>query len=201
MFGDKIYLDSEIISGLPALEGITVLVISRKVTIQPVSQAYIDAIKSFINQGGSVLGEYDGAALFFDTFSGSNAVMSNVNPALKLFSGTVEGGGALQPLLNSSLYVSDPYDPIMAGLPSTVPSGLRAAFEVSNYNSSWLHASATFSSAGFLGLAPTGTYPAVLSGQCGSSRVVLYTMTDLQATGYPSIVLMIQNTMHWLAGI
>jgi hypothetical protein len=195
-----IYSDEEIAAGLPAEDGVTVLAISRKVLVDPVSAAYVEGVRSFVAQGGSVMGEYDGAALVFSNFEGTNTVIPNLTPPIQLFEGYVTGGGALLPIMNSTIYVSDPNDPIMAGMPPSFLVGVRAAFAITSFNDSWLHTSATFTSSGQLGLVPSGTYPAVMSGRCGAGRVVLFTSNHFQVMRNVPVNTMIGNALSWLIG-
>ncbi len=196
-----LYSDAEIVQGKPIVDGITVLAISRKVKQQPLTQDYIDGIRNYVAQGGSLIGEYDGAALAFSSFSGSSSVIPNLTPPLHLFDGDVAGGGAVLPLTNSRTFVADPTHPLMQGVPSSFLVGLEAGFAVTNFNSSWLHTSATFTSTGYLGLVPAGTFPAVLSGRCGGGRVVLFSLTPFQSMEIEPINILVVNALNWAVGI
>lgn len=196
----RVYSREDIADGKPVADGVTVLVISRVVTFTSVTPAYIAGIKSFIASGGSLLGEYDGASLFFSTFTTPAAIVLNLTPSLELFAGSITGGGILLPLVNSTTYVTDAADPLMAGMPSSFLVGSKAAFALTGHNDGWLHISATFTSAGFQGLVPVGTYPAVLSGRCGSGRVAFYMMNHLSVANLSPISTMVTNTLKWLIG-
>jgi len=197
----RIYTDAEVASGVLVSEGRTVLVISRKITFNPITQAYIDGVKNFVAAGGSLIGEYDGAALFFTQFSGSNSLIVNLTPSLQLFTGDVTGGGALLPIANSTTTIVDTSDPIMAGVPATFLNGVRAAFAITGFNSQWLHTSATFTSVGTLGLVPAGTFPAVMSGRCGEGRVVLFPLNYFQSLSVAPVNGMVNNAIRWSVGL
>lgn len=196
-----VYTHAQIEQGAPIADGVTVLVLSRVATLGAVTNAYVQGVLNYMASGGSVLGEYDGAALMFTDFSQPTAIVTNFSPSFGLVTGSVTGGGALLPLTNSTTYVADPNDPLMAGLPSSFIAGLRSGFAISGYNDNWLHASATFVSAG--GTLPVGPFPAVLSGRCGGGRMALFTLNYLSATStsVPApFDRLIRNSVSWLIG-
>jgi hypothetical protein len=199
-FPPTLYTDAEIASGQPIVDGITVLAISRKVLPAPVDEAYLDGVRAYIAAGGSVLGEFDGAALFFTDFVGSNTAIPNFTPSLGLFSGTVDGGGVLLPTSMSSMFITDPNHPVSEGLPSSFTLGLRAAFSVEGHPP-WLHAISTFTSNGTLNQVPVGTYPGILVGRCGSGRVALSMMNWFQVFDREPAMTMLDNTLRWLTGL
>jgi hypothetical protein len=193
------YTDEQIAAGQPTLDGVTVLAISRKVVLSPISESYIQGVKNFITNGGSILGEYDGAALFMSDFRGDNEIIANLTPPINLFTGIAEGGGLIQPLGNARVYVTDSFDPLMQGVPSNFLLAPRAAFALSEYDGTWLHASATYVSTGS-GDIPAGTYPAVMSGRCGPSRVVLFTMNHFQVMTQTPVKQIVLNSLKWATG-
>ena len=197
-YASTLYTNAEIASKKPIADGITVLVISRVVTLNPLTPDFISGLKSYLSSGGSLMGEYDGAAVLFDQFSGTNPAIPNLTPALSLYSGMVTGGGVLLPISNSTMYVSDPNDPIMQGVPPSFLQGPRASFAVSGQNGDWLHTSGTFVSSGYMGLIPAGTFPAVMSGRCGAGRVVLFTMNDFSILNLSPVNTMVNNALQWL---
>jgi hypothetical protein len=194
------YTDEEVVARRPQTDGVTVLAVSRKVTRAPVTQAYIDALRAYVAEGGSLIGEYDGAALAFTEFVPGQAIMNNTNPSFRLFDGTVAGGGALLPVESSRAYVIDAGHPLMAGMPANFLNGVRQAFAITNYDDRWLSAHAQFISTGFGNLVPAGTYPAVMSARCGPSRVVLFTMNHFQVMNQAPVSTMIQNALNWTVG-
>jgi hypothetical protein len=193
------YSDVEVASGQPALDGVTVLVLARKVLDAAVTQEYVDGVRAFIQQGGSILAELDGAALFFNTFVGVTPSIPNFDPTFGIFTGQVAGGDAILPITNSTMFVSDPGDPLMAGMPSSMLLGTRSAYAISGFNNSWLHVSATFTATGS-GLVPAGTFPAVMSASCGSGRVALFTMNHLSVINRTPANVMFGNALMWLTG-
>lgn len=197
-YSPAVYTDQDIVAGKLVQDGITILAIARKVSFGPVQPAYIDAVRAFVAQGGSLIGEYDGAALAFTAFTGSHAY--KFEPPLGVFQGDVAGGGAVLPLINSTVYVSDANDPIMQGVPASFLLGVRAAFAVSGYNTNWLHMGASFTSTGYMGLVPAGEFPSVLSGRCGKGRVVLFTMTHFQVLQSFPANIMVGNAIRWVSG-
>lgn len=194
------YSDADVIAGKPQTDGVTVLAISRKVTVAPVSQDYVNAVRAFMSEGGSVIGEYDGAALAFTDYVPGQLIMNNVNPSFRLFDGTVAGGGALLPVESSRAYVIDADHPLMAGLPANFLNGVRQAFAVTDYDDRWLNTHAQFISTGFGDLVPAGTYPAVMSARCGQGRVVLFTMNHFQVMNQAPVSTMIHNALNWTVG-
>src|SRR5690606_30232059 len=117
-----------------------------------------------------------------------------------LFTGKISGGGALLPPESSRTFIIDADHPINQGMPSDFLVGLRTAFAVTEYNGSWLQVSAEFTSSGFGELVPQGTYPAVLSGRCGSGRVVLFMMNHFQAIQLDPVTTMVRNAVRWALG-
>lgn len=170
-----------------AANGITVLVISRVATLAPVAPAYIAAVRDFVSKGGSVLAEYDGAALLFDA--------------------EISGGGGLVPFsTDSTMSVLDVTDPLMAGMPTTYNPGTSVrAFSVSNQNAVWLHTSAVYTSSGhntsLYNWPPAGTFPAIASGQCGTGRVAIDSMSHFDTIGDLPVQTFIKKSIHWLTGI
>ncbi len=194
------YTDAQMLNGDLLSDGITLLVLARKVSLQSMSLGVIDALKDYIAAGGSVLAEFDGAALFFSDYQGSLPIIQNMNPSIALFSGEVSGGGALIPVGSSRTYVTNGLHPIMQGLPADFLVGLRTAFAIYNYDGEWLESLASFTSSGTNQQVPPGTYPAVLAGRCGTGRVVLVTMNHLQALTLSPVNTMISNAIHWATG-
>ncbi|MBS1962094.1 MAG: hypothetical protein JST04_07760 [Bdellovibrionales bacterium] len=195
------YTDAEIAGGKPMADGVTVLVLSRKVVVSPVNAAYVAGIRSFVAGGGSLLAEYDGAAMLFDRYDGLNVSFTgHFSPSVGLFSGNVAGGGLLLPLSFSSAFVIDTGHPIMMGVPTTLSTGLRAAFAVTDYPSTWLAPLATFSASGSTGSIPAGTFPAVLAGRCGGGRVALFPMNHFSVLSNAGVATMVQNAFDWLIG-
>lgn len=198
-----VYSDGDIASGRLITDGVNVLAISHKIGLAPVTSGYLNGVRSFIAAGGSLLTEYDGAALMFDEFDGDHVVLANANPALELYSGVVQGGGHLLPPESSRLFVTDAFTPLMEGMPSNFLVGIRMAFAISSYDADWLHQSASFTSTGFVtptGTIPAGTYPAVLSGRCNAGRVAIYTMSHFNVISQNPVNKMIKNTLYWLTG-
>ncbi len=195
-----LYTDQNIIDGNLITDGINLLIIARKVVLNPVSTRYLDAIESYIVNGGSVIGEFDGAALFFTDFSGTQSIIKNLSPALKFFEAKVSGGGALIPITTSKTYVTNKLHPIMQGMPSDFLVGLRTAFAVTDADIAWLKPLAQFTSDGSGNRVPKGTYPAVMAGRCGKGRVVLVTMNHLQAISLSPVNTMFGNAIRWATG-
>ncbi|MBY0472401.1 hypothetical protein K2X30_14645 [bacterium] len=199
-FNATYYSDADILAGKLINDGITVLVIARKVTLQPETQEYVDAVRAYIQNGGSLIGEYDGAAIMFNGFDGNSSIIPNLTPSLELFTGAVAGGGALLPLPASTTHVVNPMDPLMQGVPTDFLVGLKVAFAVTAYDSDWLHPAAVFVSQGTNGLVPAGTYPSVLSGRCGKGRVAMFMMNYFQVMDQDPINQMVTNTLRWVTG-
>jgi len=198
-----VYTDSQIIAGVPQADGITIMIVARKAVVTPVTAAWVTAIRALAISGVSILAEYDGGALVFSQFNGLNAAFTgHMPPSLALFDGNAAGGGLLLPVSASAMNVTDHSDPLMAGISAnTVTSGLRTAFAITNFNSDWLHPSASFTSTGFSNLVPAGTFPAVMSGRCGGGRVAIVMMNQLQALSSSADVrTLFSNSFHWLAG-
>ncbi len=197
-----LYTDAQIAAGLPTQDGVTVLVISRKAVVAPVDAAYVAGIRDYIVQGGSLLAEYDGAALLFDRQAGiSPSYAGRFATNLGLFSGNVAGGGLLLPVGFSSAFVINTSHPVMIGVPTTIETGPRAAFAVSDYPSTWLEPLATFSASGSTGSIPAGTFPAILAGRCGPGRVAILPMNHFQAFSYPAVKTLVGNALDWLIGL
>lgn len=195
------YNEADLLAGTPAAQGVNVLILSRLAAVQATSPELGAAIRSFIQSGGSVIGEYDGAALFFDGVgTGSPSVLANIQPSFALFSGISNGGGLLVPVNTSLLTVTDPTDAIMSGVPTSYLQGNKAAFGISGMNSSWLHVSATFSSAGARNWGPEATYPAVMSGRCNKGRVAFFTMSLLNSSDDAPVQQMFSNAIRWVSG-
>jgi hypothetical protein len=198
-----VYTDSQIIAGVPQADGITVMIVARKAVVSPVSPDWVTAVRALATSGVSILAEYDGGALVFSQFNGLNtAFTGHMPPSLALFDGNAAGGGLLLPVSASTMSITDHSDPLMAGISAdTVTSGLRTAFAITDFNSTWLHPSANFTSTGFSNLVPAGTFPAVMSGRCGGGRVAIVMMNQLQALGSSADVrTLFNNSFHWLAG-
>ncbi len=195
-----VYPDGDIASGKPIEDGVTVLIISRNVVVEAVDDSYVDGVKNFIANGGSILAEYDGAALLFSTFNNIHtSFITHMTPAISLFDGNAAGGGLLLPVSASTITVTDTSDPIMQGVSSTtISSGLKTAFAISEYDANWLHASATFTSIGYAELVPAGTYPAVMSGRCGTGRVAMFSVNLLQSLTNLNAQIMTSNALNWL---
>ncbi|MCC7441925.1 MAG: hypothetical protein IT285_09840 [Bdellovibrionales bacterium] len=202
-----IFSDQQIIDGVPQAQGITVMIVTRRMIVSPATQSYVDGLRAFVAAGGSVLAEYDGGALMFDSFVGVNAgFQDRMPPSLALFEGNAAGGGLLLPTTASTMTVTDVNDPLMAGLTSTsITTGLRTAFAITDFNSTWLHSSATFTSTGASSLVPAGTFPAVMKGRCGGGRVTIVMMNQLQSLsgttpGALDMRQMFTNAFSWLIG-
>lgn len=198
-FSARVFTDLEIENRIPEQEGINVLVISRKVTINPVSEAYVEGIKSFIASGGSILAEYDGAGMLFSEFLGDDAVLGNMDPALNLFTGTINGGSVLFPEADSETHIINPSHSLMSDVPSPFINGFRRAYALTNYNEEWLTSVAEYTSTGNFGF-PEGTYPAILGGRCGSGRIVIFTMNYFNALTQAPIDQMTLNAVSWVLG-
>jgi hypothetical protein len=195
------YTDAEIAAGKPASDGVTVLILARKVVLNGVSAAYVAGIRSFVAQGGSLFAEYDGAAMLFSQYDGLNiSFAGHFAPSVGLFAGNAAGGGLLLPTSFSSAFILDASHPITMGVPSQISSGLRAAFAVSNYPSTWLSPLVTFTASGATGDIPAGTFPAVLAGRCGQGRVAIFPMNHLTALSNTSVASLVKNAMSWLVG-
>lgn len=197
----QVYTDAEIAAGKPAQDGVTVLVIARKVVLQAVSAAYVSGIRSFIQSGGSILAEYDGAALLAKTYQGVQVSFEgHFTPSVGLLNGNVAGGGALLPIDQSTAHVIDSLHPVMNGVSVNITTGVRAAFAISGYDRQWLETLATFDSTGNSGSLPAGTFPAALAGRCGKGRMALFTMTHLSAMSFTPVQTMVGNALRWLIG-
>lgn len=197
-----VYTDAEIAANKPILDGVTALIISRKVVITAIDSAYVTGIRAYIASGGGILAEYDGAALLFNMFSGLNvAFEGHFNPMVGLFNGNVSGGGLLLPISFSSATVIDGSHPIMSGVPGTINTGLRTAFAISGYDTAWFNTLATYTSNGGSGSIPAGTFPAVMATHCGPTRIAVFTMNHLQAlSAQSSLQTMTTNAFNWLVG-
>lgn len=200
-FPARMYSESDVIAGAPTADGVNVLLLSRLAAVQATNPELSAAVRSFIQSGGSVIGEYDGAALFFDAIgTGDASVLANMTPNFALFSGVMNGGGLLVPTSTSLLTVTDPTDAIMKDVPTSYIQGNKAAFGIAGYNSTWLHTSATFSSVGARNWGPEQTYPAVMSGRCAQSRVAFFTMSLLNTGDDQPVRQMFSNAIRWVSG-
>ncbi len=202
-FSPVLYTAEQVAAGQPIADGVTVLVITRQAALGPVSAEYVQGVHSFINGGGSIIAEYDGAALLFDAVgtpsSGGN--LDNMAMQLQLFTGLAGGGGLLVPIANSVLTITDPANEIMVGVPGTYVRGNKAAYSLGGFNSQWLSVSATFTTDGANGWGAAGTYPGVVSGRCGKGRVAIFAMS-LFSSGFDAPVsTMMRNSVHWVSGI
>lgn len=196
-----LYTDAEVAAGKLVSDGVTVLVLTRKVVMSATTEAYVSGVRAYLASGGSLLAEYDGAALLFTRTEGLNVSFTgHFTPSIGIFSGNVAGGGLLLPLSYSSMFIIDPTHPITLGLPTPVNSGARAAFAVSGFSSEWLTPLATFSASGLTGSIPAGTFPAVLVGRCGQGRVAAFTMNHFQALTDTNVQLLVKNAVDWLLG-
>ena len=198
-YAPTVYSDQEIIHGNLIADQINVLFIARKVTLAPVDVQYITAIEDYIANGGSVIGEFDGAALFFTDFIGNEPILQNFNPNLGLFTAEVSGGGALIPIPTSTTYITNTAHPVTQGLPNDFLVGLRTAFAITDADIEWLEPLAQFVSDGS-GRVPEGTYPAILAGRCNRGRVVLIPMNHLQSTTLSPVDRLVENSIRWVAG-
>jgi hypothetical protein len=200
------YSDADLAAGRLITDAVTVLIVSRKFTLSPPAPATVSAVRDYIAAGGSYIGEYDGAAWVFTAFQAGQPIIGQLQPSLGIFEGVIAGGGALLPIGQSRTYVSDPMDPLVQGVPASFLMQSHSAFAVSGLNSDWLHASATFTSVGYQGLVPAGSYPALLSGRCGSGRVVLFTMNHFQVILDPNtdelspVATLLRNALNWSVG-
>jgi hypothetical protein len=165
-----------------------------------VNDSYVAGIRSFVAQGGSLLGEYDGAALAFTERGTGQPILANLTPTFGFFDGSIAGGGALLPLESSRAFVIDSNHPIMSGMPASFLNGVRTAFALTGFDEEWLGVQAQFTSTGFGDLVPAGTYPAVMSARCGKGRIALFTMNHLQVMNQSPVDRMVRNTLDWLVG-
>jgi hypothetical protein len=196
-----LYTDADIANGKPNADGVTVLILSRKVVITSVTPAYVEGIRAYLRSGGSLLAEYDGAALLFSQYEGLNAsFVSHFGPSVGLFAGNVAGGGLLMPSSFSNAFILDPRHPITVGLPSTLSTGLRAAFAVTGQQTEWLTTHATFNASGSTGSIPSGTFPGIMSARCGQGRLAILPMNHLSVLGNTDVQTLVRNTMNWLIG-
>ncbi|MCG8553885.1 MAG: PKD domain-containing protein, partial [Proteobacteria bacterium] len=190
---------SQIASGRLVTDDVDALIMARKVFSSQVDASYLHAIRSFVAGGGGVVAEYDGAALFFDDFVPGLAIISNLEPALRLFEGTVAGGGIPLPFEDSTIHVTDATHPLMLGVPASFFDGPKLAFALTNLDSR-LRPVAEFVSTDFAEEVPLGTYPAVLAGRCGSARVALYMQTQFQLTLVsPVAQTLMRNALSWVS--
>ncbi len=196
-----LYTDADIEAGKPNVDGVTVLLLARKVVVTAVTPGYVAGIRAYLSSGGSLFAEYDGAALLFGQYQGLNpSFVNHFTPSVGLFTGNVAGGGLLMPTSFSNAFIIDPIHPTTAGLPSTLVTGLRAAFAITNYPSEWLTAHMTFNASGSTGSIPSGTFPGLLSGRCGQGRIAILPMNHLSVISNTDVQTMVQNTMNWLIG-
>src|SRR5690606_27260810 len=134
-----VYTDAQIAAGDLVTDGVTILILSRKVVVSTITSAYVQGVRDFIASGGSLIAEYDGAALLFDSHEGvTPAFVGHFAPSVGLFEGEISGGGLLIPTSFSTAFAIDSSHPVWMGVPETLETGLRAAFAVANYPSSWL---------------------------------------------------------------
>lgn len=196
-----VYTFADVASGRPVAEGITVLVVSRVAIFGSITPSYVAGIRAYLASGGSLLAEFDGAALLFDTFATPTNVVLNFNPAFEIFHGLITGGGSLLPIENSTTFVVDANDPLAHNLPSSIATGLRSAFAVTDYNDAWLHSSFSFTSVGTNGVLPIGTFPAVMSTRCGAGRMTLFTLNYLSSNADTHVRQLTTNALNWLIGL
>jgi len=197
----NVYDDAAVLARQPQADGVAVMILSRKAVFNPIDPAVATEVARWLSDGISVVAEYDGAAFFFDQFAGTQAIAVNLQTShLGLFEGLVSGGGALLPISASTSYTIDSAHPITQGLPPNFLAGVRSAFAFSGYDSRWLSSPIEFTSAGFANLVPAGTYPGVLTGRCGSSRVVLFSMNYLQSLDQAPVQALTVNALNWSAG-
>ena len=201
------YSRADVAARRPIADGANVLVIHLVVGSGaggPVSPGYIDGIRALIQSGASVIASYDGAAMMFDAFAPDIVTppIANFDPALGLFAGTVHGGGVLLPFQASTMNFVDQQHPLAQGMGATYLEFARGAFSIDNFNSQWLHTVATFDSTGFGAppLNPVGTYPGILAGRCGDSRVALYTQLLFHNVNTPRVQTLLTNTLNWATG-
>lgn len=196
-----LYTDAEVAAGKLLTDGVTLLVLTRKVVMTATTEGYVAGVRSYLASGGSLLAEYDGAALLFTQTVGLNVSFTgHFTPSIGIFSGNVAGGGLLLPLNFSSMFIIDPTHPITLGMPTPLNSGARAAFAISGYSSEWLTPLATFTASGMTGSIPAGTFPAVMVGRCGQGRVAAFTMNHFQALTDMNVQELVMNTIDWLLG-
>lgn len=196
-----LYTDADVAAGKLLADGVTVLVLTRKVVMSATTIDYVSGVRAYLSSGGSLLAEYDGSALLFTQTNGLNiSFTGHFTPSIGIFSGNVAGGGLLLPLSYSSMFIIDPTHAITLGLPTPVNSGARAAFAVSGYSSEWLTPLATFTASGMTGSIPAGTFPAVLVGRCGQGRVAAFTMNHFQALADTNVQTLVKNAVDWLLG-
>ena len=198
------YSRADVAARRPIADGANVLVIHLVVGSGaggPVSPGYIDGIRALIQSGASVIASYDGAAMMFDAFAPDIVTppIANFDPALGLFAGTVHGGGVLLPFQASTMNFVDQQHPLAQGMGATYLEFARGAFSIDNFNSQWLHTVATFDSTGFGAppLNPVGTYPGILAGRCGDSRVALYTQLLFHNVDSPRVQTLLTNALNW----
>jgi hypothetical protein len=194
------YSDAEIEAGDLIEDNNTVLILSRKVLLDPLSQAYVSGVRDFVAAGGSILAEYDGAGLLFDNFVETNSITQNMSPPIDLYGGTIAGGGALLPINYSTTYVDNQFHPLMNGVNENFLIGLRSAFALSEYNSDFLEPVASFLANGDSGQLPQGYHPAIVAGACGQGRIALFMMNYFAVIDRRPVDRLFHNALKWLVG-
>jgi hypothetical protein len=197
-----VYTEAEVAGGKLLIDGVTVLALSRKVVITPTTAAFVSGVRDFLAGGGSLVAEYDGAAMLFRNFSAVNVSFTgHFTPSVGLFDGNVAGGGLLMPVTFSAAFVVDSTHPVWLGVPAQLDSGLRAAFAIRDYPADWLHPVATFSASGSTGSIPAGSFPAALVGRCGAGRVVMLPMNHFQVLTNTGVRALVTNAFNWVLGL
>lgn len=194
------YTDTQIENGQLIADGVNVLIIARKILLAAVSPSYVSALHAYIENGGSVIGEYDGAALMFDTFTGGNFTIPNLQPALELFKGVVDGGGILFPMEQSTTYITNALHPVTQGVSSSFVPGFLYGYAMTDYDGTWLSQSAEFVSTGYANEVPEGTYPAILTGRCNKGRVTLFSLSYFNYLNHSDVRAIVDNSIQWVTG-
>lgn len=200
-YDPRVYTPAQMIAGAPTADGVNSLFVARVGLVEPIAPEFGPSVRDYISHGGSVIAEYDGAAAFFSQAGqGDAALLSQIGDFWNFFTGIVDGGGLLVPRTASTLFVTDPTDAIMQGVPTSYLSGTKAAFGIGGFDTSWLRTSAEFSSTDATDWGPLARYPAVMSGRCNQGRVVLFTMSVMSSGFDVPIQQMTRNAVQWSVG-
>jgi hypothetical protein len=140
-----------------------------------VSTAFVNNTTAFLNAGGGLVSEWDGAAFFFSGYQPGYR-FANTNPQAGIIAGQIGAGGALAtdtPITNTGA------SPVTAGLANTwsAGSGSEFFFTSANLNPAQVDILATYQGNGTAQF-PAGSQTAILAGKQKAFVALMFDAQD-----------------------
>lgn len=161
----------------------------------PVSQSFVDNVSAFVNAGGGLVTEWDGAALLWSGYHSTYRYDSSY-PQAQLFTGTIGAGQALQTGTNIHKIVDHP---ILADLPTNFSAHGGTEFLYTSYgydDVNEIEILATFQGNGTTNF-PDQAFPAVFVGR--SLNVVGIPFDFQDNPNDPNLKKLYTNAVTWSA--